>query len=65
MGRTKKKQEIWGEALTDKGYMRVPRTLRLKRAELGISNNEYAILLDYLDYYTYSGGQNPTNTWLR
>lgn len=59
MGRTKKKQEIWGKVLTEKGYMRVPRVLRLKRAELGISNNEYAILLDYLDYYTYSEGQNP------
>lgn len=59
MGRLRQKQEIWGEVLTDKGYMRVPRALRLKRAELGISNNEYAILLDYLDYYTYCGGQNP------
>jgi len=59
MGRTKKKQDIWGEVLTEKGYMRVPRALRLRRAELGMSNNEYAILLDYLDYYTYSGGQNP------
>jgi hypothetical protein len=59
MGRTKKKQEIWGEVLTEKGYMRVPRALRLRRAEIGMSNNEYAILLDYLDYYTYSGGQNP------
>ena len=59
MGQTKKRQDIWGDVLTEKGYMRVPRALRLKRAELRISNNEYAILLDYLDYYSYSGGQNP------
>jgi len=59
MGRAKEKKEIWGDVLTEKGYMRVPRALRLRRVELGISNIEYTILLDYLDYYTYCGTQNP------
>ena len=52
-------RESWESLLTEKGFMRVPRALRLKRAELGITNNEYTILLDYIDYYTFSGTMNP------
>jgi DNA-binding MarR family transcriptional regulator len=51
--------ESWESLLTEKGFMRVPRALRLKRAELGITNNEYTILLDYVDYFTFSGTMNP------
>jgi DNA-binding MarR family transcriptional regulator len=51
--------ENWESLITEKGFMRVPRALRLKRAELGITNNEYTILLDYVDYYSFSGTMNP------
>jgi len=51
--------ENWESLITEKGFMRVPRALRLKRKELGITNNEYTILLDYVDYYSFSGTMNP------
>ncbi len=51
--------ENWESLITEKGFMRVPRALRLRRAELGITNNEYTILLDYVDYYSFSGTMNP------
>jgi hypothetical protein len=51
--------ENWESLITEKGFMRVPRALRLKRAELGITNNEYTILLNYVDYYSFSGTMNP------
>ena len=51
--------ENWESLITEKGFIRVPRALRLKRAELGITNNEYTILLDYVDYYSFSGTVNP------
>lgn len=53
------RRDTWESLLTKKGYMRVPRALRLRRAELGLTNNEYTILLDYVDYYTYCGTENP------
>ncbi|HVY54839.1 MAG TPA: hypothetical protein VHC46_03695, partial [Thermodesulfobacteriota bacterium] len=56
---TKMRGENWESLITEKGFMRVPRALRLKRAELGITNNEYTILLDYVDYYSFSGTMNP------
>ena len=52
-------RESWESLITEKGFMRVPRALRLKHAELGITNNEYTILLDYVDYYSFSGTMNP------
>lgn len=39
--------------------MRVPRALRLKRSELGLTSKEYVILLDYVDYYLYCRSVNP------
>jgi hypothetical protein len=51
--------ESWESLLAEKGFMRVPRALRLRRAELGITNNEYTILLDYVDYFTFSRTKNP------
>ncbi|MGE0369682.1 MAG: hypothetical protein AB7P53_12075, partial [Candidatus Dadabacteria bacterium] len=53
------RRDTWESLLTKKGYLRVPRALRLRRAELGLTNNEYTILLDYVDYYTYCGTENP------
>jgi DNA-binding Lrp family transcriptional regulator len=47
----KMSKKIWGDLLTEKGYLIVPRELRLKRRELGLNNEEYAILLDYLDHF--------------
>ena len=52
-------KKIWGYLLTEKGYLIVPRELRLKRRDLGLNNEEYAILLDYLDHFKYSGTENP------
>ncbi len=57
--RSEMRRDTWESLLTKKGYMRVPRALRLRRAELGLTNNEYTILLDYVDYYTYCGTENP------
>lgn len=57
--RSEMRRDTWESLLTKKGYMRVPRVLRLRRAELGLTNNEYTILLDYVDYYTYCGTENP------
>ncbi len=52
-------REIWDSLLTEKGFMRVPRALRLKRSELGLTSKEYVILLDYVDYYLYCRSVNP------
>ncbi|MCK5392053.1 MAG: winged helix-turn-helix transcriptional regulator [Deltaproteobacteria bacterium] len=52
-------KKIWGDLLTEKGYLIVPRELRLKRRELGLNNEEYAILLDYLDHFKHSGTESP------
>jgi len=57
--RSEMRRDTWESLLTKKGYMRVPRALRLRRAELGLTNNKYTILLDYVDYYTYCGTENP------
>ncbi len=43
-------KKIWGDLLTEEGCLIVPRELRLRRRELGLSNEEYAMLLDYLDH---------------
>ena len=51
-------KNIWGDLLTERGYLIVPRELRLKRKELGLNNEEYSILLDYLDNFKYSGTWN-------
>ena len=40
------RRDTWESLLTKTGYLRVPRALRLRRAELGLTNNEYTILLD-------------------
>jgi len=55
----KMSKKIWGDLLTEKGYLIVPRELRLKRRDLGLNNEEYAILLDYLDHFKHSGTENP------
>ena len=52
-------KKVWGDLLTEKGYLIVPRELRLKRRHLGLNNEEYAVLLDYLDHFKYSGTENP------
>jgi DNA-binding MarR family transcriptional regulator len=52
-------KKIWGDLLTEKGYLIVPRELRLKRRNLGLNNEEYVILLDYLDHFKYSTTENP------
>ncbi len=52
-------REIWDSLLTERGFMQVPRALRLKRSELGLTSKEYVILLDYVDYYLYSRSVNP------
>lgn len=51
-------KKIWGDLLTEEGYLIVPRQLRLKRRELGLNNEEYAILLDYLDHFKYSATES-------
>lgn len=58
-GSGKMSSEMWDNLLEEKGFMQVPRALRLKRAELGLTNNEYIILLDYVDYYMYCRSVNP------
>ncbi len=40
---------ISGDLLTEEGYLDLIRDLRLKRKELDLNNQEYIILLDYLD----------------
>ncbi len=52
-------KKVWGDLLTEKGYLIVPRELRLKRRHLGLNNEEYAVLLDYLDHFKDSGTENP------
>ena len=51
-------KKIWGDLLTEKGYLIVPRELRLKRRNLGLNNEEYVILLDYLDHFKHSETEN-------
>jgi len=58
-GSGKMSSGIWDNLLEEKGFMQVPRALRLKRAELGLTNNKYIILLDYVDYYMYCRSVNP------
>ncbi|GJM14824.1 MAG: hypothetical protein DHS20C13_01510 [Thermodesulfobacteriota bacterium] len=46
-------KNIWGDLLNEKQGFAVPRVLRLKRKELGLNNQEYILLLDYLDCYKH------------
>ena len=52
-------KNIWGNLLKEKGYLIVPRELRLKRRQLGLNNEEYAILLDYLDNFKLNEKEEP------
>lgn len=52
-------KNIWGDLLTENRYLIVPRELRLKRRQLGLNNEEYAILLDYLDYFKSGETESP------
>ncbi|MGB3728059.1 MAG: hypothetical protein WBA70_02250 [Thermodesulfobacteriota bacterium] len=44
-------KNIWGDLLTERGSLLVPSELRIKRKELGLNNQEYILLLDYLDHF--------------
>ncbi len=55
-------KHIWGDLLTEKGCLIVPRDLRLKRKELGLNNQEYILLLDYLDHFKHGEVENLYQT---
>lgn len=55
-------KHIWGDLLTEKGCLIVPRDLRLKRKELGLNNQEYILLLDYLDHFKHGEVENVYQT---
>lgn len=44
-------KDIWGDLLIERGSFIVPSELRTKRKELGLNNQEYILLLDYLDHF--------------
>jgi len=48
-------ENIWGDLLTEEHNLVIPGELMLKRKELGLNNQEYILLLDYL--YFLSRGE--------
>lgn len=51
-------KNIWGDLITERGYLTVPRELRLRRKELGLNNQQYILLLDYLDSFEQGQTEN-------
>ena len=51
-------KNIWGDLLNEEQSFTVPRALRLKRKDLGLNNQEYVLLLDYLDCYKHGEIEN-------
>ena len=54
---------IWGDIVLkddgDDGYVQILRLLRKNRTKLGLSNNEYAVLIDYIAEWLYTETTNP------
>lgn len=48
-------EKIWGDLLAEDSFF-MPRALMLNRKELGLNNQEYILLLDYLDYFNRDEG---------
>lgn len=55
-------KDIWGDLLTERGAFIVPTELRTKRKELGLNNQEYILLLDYLDHLKQEEMENVYGT---
>lgn len=55
-------KDIWSDLLTEGAYFIVPSELRTKRKELGLNNQEYILLLDYLDHFKQEEMENLYNT---
>ena len=51
-------KNIWGDLLTEEDCLIVPSELRLKRKKLGLNNQEYILLLDYLDHFKHEETDN-------
>lgn len=51
-------KNIWSDLLTERGSLIVPTELRLKRKKLGLNNQEYILLLDYLDHFKHEEMDN-------
>ncbi len=56
-------KNIWDDLLTEERNLIIPRELMLKRKELGLNNQEYILLLDYL-YCLNQGETEGLNQWL-
>ena len=52
-------KEIWGDIVMDDGYVQTPQLLRKNRTKLGLSNNEFMVLIDYIDEWHYTKTTNP------
>ena len=50
---------IWGDIVMDDGYVQIPQLLRKNRTKLGLSNNEYTVLIDYIDEWHFTKTTNP------
>jgi hypothetical protein len=56
-------KNIWDDLITEERNLVIPRELMLKRKELGLNNQEYILLLDYL-YCLNQGEIEGLNQWL-
>jgi predicted transcriptional regulator len=56
-------KNIWDDLLTEERNLVIPRELMLKRKELGLNDQEYILLLDYL-YCLNQGETEDLNQWL-